>query len=72
MEYVTLYDGVKMPILGYGVYQNNMEKTEVLDPKQSSFFLHTDSKMVEWFCQTVEQRKKNNDHEKEKKNWQRD
>lgn len=33
MEYVTLNNGVKMPILGYGVYQTPPEKTEkcVLD-----------------------------------------
>lgn len=33
MEYVTLYNGVKMPILGYGVYQVSKEECErcVLD-----------------------------------------
>ena len=33
MEYVTLYNGVKMPILGYGVYQVTKEEAErcVLD-----------------------------------------
>lgn len=40
-----------------------------LDKKQSSFFSHTDPKMVEWFAQMVEARKHNNDCKKEKKNW---
>lgn len=40
-----------------------------LDKKQSSFFSHTDPHMVEWFAQMVEERKHNNDHKKEKKNW---
>ena len=33
MEYVTLNNGVKMPVLGYGVYQTPPEQTEesVLD-----------------------------------------
>lgn len=33
MEYVTLYNGVKMPILGYGVYQVGKDEAErcVLD-----------------------------------------
>ena len=40
-----------------------------LDKKQSSFFSNTDPHMVEWFAQMVEERKRNNDHKKEKKNW---
>ena len=28
MEYVTLNNGVKMPMLGYGVYQTPPEETE--------------------------------------------
>lgn len=28
MEYVTLNNGVKMPLLGYGVYQTPPEETE--------------------------------------------
>lgn len=33
LEYVTLYNGVKMPILGYGVYQVTQGECErcVLD-----------------------------------------
>lgn len=40
-----------------------------LDRGRSSFFSHTDPKMVEWFCRMVEERKRNNDHTKEKKEW---
>ncbi|MGM9642447.1 MAG: aldo/keto reductase [Eubacteriales bacterium] len=40
-----------------------------LDKKQSSFFSHTDPNMVEWFVKMVEERKHNNDHRKDKKNW---
>ena len=60
MEYISLNNGVKMPILGYGVYQVT---------KTSSFFSHQDPNMVEWFVKMVEERKKNNDSSKEKKNW---
>lgn len=39
MEYVTLNNGVKMPILGYGVYQTPPEDTErcVLDAIQVGY-----------------------------------
>ncbi len=47
----------------------DMETMATLDRKQSSFFSHTDPAMVEWFVKMVEERKKNNDHTKEKKNW---
>ena len=40
-----------------------------LDKKESSFFSHTDPNMVEWFVKMVEERKSNNNHKKEKKNW---
>ena len=40
-----------------------------LDKKTSSFFSHQDPKMVEWFVQMVEERKKNHDSSKEKKSW---
>ena len=29
MEYVTLNNGVKMPVLGYGVYQVTKEECEI-------------------------------------------
>lgn len=39
MEYVTLNNGVKMPVLGYGVYQTPPEETErcVLDAIQTGY-----------------------------------
>ena len=40
-----------------------------LDTATSSFFSHQDPAMVEWFVKMVEERKKNNRSEKEKKNW---
>lgn len=40
-----------------------------LDKKQSSFFSHTDPKIVEWFMQMIEERKHNHDCTKEKKGW---
>ena len=41
MEYVTLNNGVKMPILGYGVYQVTPEECErcVLDAIQTGYRL---------------------------------
>lgn len=40
-----------------------------LDRAESLFFSHRDPNMVEWFVKMVEERKKNNDHTQEKKNW---
>lgn len=40
-----------------------------LDTATSSFFSHQDPAMVEWFVKMVEERKKNNRSETEKKNW---
>ena len=40
-----------------------------MDTATSSFFLHQDPEMVEWFADMVEERKKNHDCTKEKKNW---
>ena len=39
MEYVTLNNGVKMPVLGYGVYQVTKEECErcVLDALQVGY-----------------------------------
>ncbi len=56
-------------VFDFTLSDGDMEKIAALDKKESSFFSHTDPKMVEWFCQMVEQRKKSNDHEKEKKSW---
>lgn len=56
-------------IFDFELSEEDMEKIATLDKKQSSFFSHYDPKMVEWFAQMVEQRKHNNDHRQEKKNW---
>ncbi len=46
-----------------------MQQIAELDIAQSAFFSHQDPKMVEWFVNMVEERKKNHDSSKEKKNW---
>lgn len=56
-------------VFDFTLSQDDMEKIEALNENKSAFFAHTDPKMVEWFCQMVEVRKHNNDHEKEKKSW---
>lgn len=56
-------------IFDFELSEEDMAKIATLDKKQSSFFSHYDPKMVEWFAQMVEQRKHNNDHRQEKKNW---
>ena len=56
-------------VFDFELSENDMEKIATLDKKQSSFFSHYDPKMVEWFARMVEERKHNNDHTKEKKNW---
>ena len=56
-------------IFDFELSEEDMAKIATLDKNQSSFFSHYDPKMVEWFAQMVEERKLNNDHRKEKKNW---
>ena len=56
-------------VFDFTLSEEDMQVMASLDKKQSSFFSHTDPNMVEWFVQMVEERKKNNDHKKEKKNW---
>ena len=56
-------------VFDFELSPDDMAKIATLDKKQSSFFSHNDPKMVEWFAQMVEERKHNNDHRKEKKNW---
>lgn len=56
-------------IFDFELSEEDMAKIATLDKKQSSFFSHYDPKMVEWFAQMIEQRKNNNDHRQEKKNW---
>ena len=56
-------------VFDFTLSEEDMVIMASLDKKESSFFSHQDPKMVEWFVQMVEERKKNNDHKKEKKNW---
>ncbi|MDE6868421.1 MAG: aldo/keto reductase [Clostridia bacterium] len=56
-------------VFDFELSKEDMATMASLDKKQSSFFSHTDPAMVEWFVKMVEERKKNNDHKKEKKNW---
>lgn len=56
-------------ILDFSLSQKDMDEINNLDTKNSLFFSHYDPKMVEWFVEIVVQRRENNDHTKEKKNW---
>lgn len=56
-------------VFDFELSTEDMDRIAKLDKCQSSFFSHTDPKMVEWFAEMVEARKHNNDHRKEKKNW---
>ncbi len=56
-------------IFDFALTDEDMQKIAKLDTKTSAFFSHYDPNMVEWFAKMVEERKKNNDHRKEKKEW---
>lgn len=56
-------------VFDFVLSDDDMKKIAALDKKQSSFFSHTDPRMVEWFVNMVEERKHNSDHRKETKNW---
>ncbi len=56
-------------VFDFELTQEDMDSIAKLDTKTSSFFSHYDPNMVEWFVKMVEERKKNNDHKKEKKSW---
>lgn len=58
-----------LDVFDFEISVEDMQIMASLDKKQSSFFSHTDPAMVEWFVKMVEERKKNNDHKKEKKSW---
>lgn len=58
-----------LDVFDFELSDEDMQVMAGLDKKQSSFFSHTDPAMVEWFVKMVEERKKNNDHKKEKKSW---
>lgn len=56
-------------VFDFALTEADMDAIKALDTKTSVFFSHRDPNMVEWFCKMVEERKNNNDHKKEKKNW---
>ncbi len=56
-------------IFDFALTDEDMQKIAELDTKTSAFFSHYEPSMVEWFVKMVEERKKNNDHRKEKKEW---
>lgn len=56
-------------VFDFKLTEEDMNAINLLDKKTSSFFSHQDPNMVEWFVKMVEERKSNNDHKKEKKNW---
>lgn len=56
-------------VFDFALTDEEMATIAGMDTATSSFFSHQDPAMVEWFVQMVEERKKNNRSEKEKKNW---
>lgn len=56
-------------VFDFKLTEEEMNVIAELDTATSSFFSHQDPAMVEWFVKMVEERKKNNRSEKEKKNW---
>ena len=56
-------------VFNFELTDEEMNTIAGLDTATSSFFSHQDPAMVEWFVKMVEERKKNNRSEKEKKNW---
>ena len=56
-------------VFDFTLSEEEMAAIGRLDQEKSAFFSHYDPKMVEWFVQMVEARKKNHDSSKERKNW---
>lgn len=56
-------------IFDFELSEDDMNEIAKLDTKTSCFFSHYDPNMVEWFDQTVQSRRTNQDHNKDKKNW---
>ena len=56
-------------VFDFELTDEEMNTIAELDTATSSFFSHQDPTMVEWFVKMVEERKKNNRSENEKKNW---
>lgn len=58
-----------LDVFDFTLTNEDMTAIAALDTATSSFFSHYDPKMVEWFVNMVEERKKQHDSSKEKKNW---
>lgn len=56
-------------VFDFNLSDEDMNKISAIDRNESVFFSHTNPEMVEWFVKMVEERKKQNDHTKEKKSW---
>lgn len=56
-------------VFDFTLAAEDMAAIAALDTETSAFFSHQDPKMVEWFVQMVEERKKQHDSSKEKKSW---
>lgn len=56
-------------IFDFKLSEEDMAKIKELDTKTSLFFSHYDPNMVRWFDEIVEERRTNQDHTKDKKNW---
>lgn len=56
-------------VFDFELSAEDMSAIAALDKNQSSFFSHTDPKMVEWFVNMVEERQKQHDCTKDKKSW---
>ena len=58
-----------LDVFDFALTDGDMAAIAELDTKTSAFFSHTDPNMVEWFAKMVEERKKNQRSENEKKAW---
>lgn len=56
-------------IFDFQLAEEDMNKINELDCKNSLFFSHYDPDMVRWFDKIVIERRTNKDHKKDKKNW---
>lgn len=58
-----------LDVFDFSLTEGEMARIDALDAGKSSFFSHTDPKMVQWFARMVEERKSNHDCTKDKKSW---
>lgn len=56
-------------VFDFALTTEDMAEIGKLDQNRSAFFSHSDPKMVEWFVDMVEQRKKQHDCSRERKTW---